>query len=361
MRPIALYLPQYHEIEENNKWWGKGFTEWNSVKQAKPYFKGHYQPKEPLNDNYYDLSDENANTWKWQAALAKEYGIYGFCIYHYWFKDCKKILEKPAEVLLSHKEIDINYFFCWANEPWKRTWYSYNQELLMPQEYGGVNEWTKHYEYFRSFFLDRRYIKIENRPVIAIYRCAAIDELEEMRKVWDMLARKDGFDGVHLISGNTSFLKEKRTELIDSIYRFEPAYTLHYCIPKRKRIWLYGRRKIVTLLNQILDKKHIEDVENMKTLYKYMPCNMEEDGIKVFPGICPSWDNTPRKKWKGTYFKNSTPELFKEKLRFFDTILDASDFIFINAWNEWSEGAYLEPDKRNSFKFLQAIKDVVGE
>ncbi len=360
MRPIAFYLPQYHEIEENNIWWGQGFTEWNSVKNGKPYFKNHYQPKIPINNNYYDLSDENADTWKWQASLAKKYGIYGFCIYHYWFKNEKKLLEKPAEILLAHNEVPLKYFFCWANEPWKRTWYSYNDELLMEQEYGNIREWKLHYEYLKQFFCDPRYIKIDNKPVIAIYKSSSIEYLEAMKKLWNEFAINDGFNGIHIMSGETSFTREDRFDQIDSMYRFEPAFTLHYCIPKYRRIFSYIRRRIVQYTNRFSRKKKIEDVENMKLLYKYLPHEFETNKTKIYPGICPSWDNTPRKKWKGSFFKYSSPNLFERKLKYFNERLEKDDFIFINAWNEWSEGAYLEPDTKNGFKYLEAVKKTMS-
>src|ERR1700733_12829635 len=135
---VALYLPQFHEIPENNEWWGNGFTEWVNTKNSKPLFKGHYQPREPLNDNYYNLLD--ANTIAWQASLAKSYGLYGFCFYHYWF-DGKKLLEKPAEILLNNTGIDLNYCFSWANESWVRSWDGRGKDVLMQQNYGGSSDW----------------------------------------------------------------------------------------------------------------------------------------------------------------------------------------------------------------------------
>ena len=359
MRIIALYLPQYHRTIENDAWWGDGFTEWDSVKKGKPYLKNQYQPKIPLDDNYYDLSDENAETWAWQADLAHKYGVYGFCIYHYWFKNGKKILEKPSEILLKHSEIDIKYFFCWANEPWKRTWYSCKNELLIDQEYGDEEEWIDHYLYLSSFFMDDRYIKIGNKPVIAIYRTASIDDLEKMKKVWNALAIKDGYDGIFVLSGNTSFAVDERIELIDAFYRFEPAYTLHYMIPKQKRLPYLIRRKAIHFLNFISRRKRIENVEDMRMIYKYMPLSKMHNNIITYPGICPMWDNTARKQWKGTYFKNSSPKLFKEKLEELKLTLSEDDFVFVNAWNEWSEGAYLEPDKKNKYEYLEAISDVL--
>jgi len=360
MKILAFYLPQYHEIEENNVWWGKGYTEWNAVRNAKPLFRGHYQPKEPLNDNYYDLSKEDGTTWQWQADLARNYGIDGFCIYHYWFKDCKKLLETPAEILLKHREINIEYCFCWANEPWKRTWYSYNEEVLLPQEYGTEKEWIEHYNYLRQFFLDERYIKINNMPLIQIYRTAAIDKLKEMHKTWNELARRDGYDGIHIMAGKTSFNEDKRYQEIDSFYRFEPAYTTHYGMPKWARIQSYLRRLIVIQLNKILKNKHIQTIEDIRILYKYISLEFAENEKKVYPGICPMWDNTPRKQWKGRYLKNASPKLFEEELNKIKNRMEEDDMLFINAWNEWSEGTYLEPDKVNEYKYLEAIKKIFG-
>lgn len=187
MKILALYLPQYHRIPENDNWWGEGFTEWINVKKGTPLFKGHYQPKIPLNNNYYDLSDGNGEVWRWQAELAREYGIYGFCIYHYWFEG-KMLLEKPMEILLRRKDIDVNYCICWANETWRRTWYGLRNEVLIEQTYGTEDDWKNHFKYLLPFFKDSRYIKIKNRPVIHIYRSSEIENLSLMRTLWDSMA-----------------------------------------------------------------------------------------------------------------------------------------------------------------------------
>lgn len=146
---IALYLPQFHTIPENDKWWGNGFTEWTNTRKAKPLFKGHYQPKTPLNENYYDLSD--VTVMEKQAELAKKYGVYGFCYYHYWFKNGKKLLEKPIENMLSDKKVKIPFCLCWANENWSRNWNGGNREILMEQDYGNKKDWDKHFEYLLNF------------------------------------------------------------------------------------------------------------------------------------------------------------------------------------------------------------------
>ena len=148
IKVVAFYLPQFHTIPENDEWWGKGFTEWVNVKKAKPIFKGHRQPRVPLNDNYYDLSQ--TETIRWQADLANKYGVYGFCFYHYWF-DGKLLLEKPAELLLEHKDIPLRFCFSWANEPWARTWDGKQHQILMPQSYGEKKDWQRHFDYLLPF------------------------------------------------------------------------------------------------------------------------------------------------------------------------------------------------------------------
>lgn len=151
MKVLGIYLPQYHEVKENNEWWGQGYTEWNAVKNARPLFRGHNQPRTPLNHNYYDLVKNGVETWKWQSELAKKYGVYGFCIYHYWFEG-KQMLEKPMEILRDHPELDINYCICWANESWHRNWYGASKELLIEQTYGNKDAWRNHFEYLNTFF-----------------------------------------------------------------------------------------------------------------------------------------------------------------------------------------------------------------
>ena len=177
---IAFYLPQYHAIPENDQWWGKGFTEWTNVKKAKPLFEGHDQPRIPLNHNYYNLLDDNTKIW--QANLAKKYGVYGFCYYHYWFKGGKKLLEKPAEQMLSNKSIDLPFCFCWANENWTRNWDGGNREIMVEQDYGNKDDWECHFQYLLQFFKDKRYITVDGKPLFIIYKPDLIIDIYEMVK-----------------------------------------------------------------------------------------------------------------------------------------------------------------------------------
>ena len=212
---IAMYLPQYHETEENNKWWGKGFT---SVKGAEPLYKEHNQPRIPMNNNYYDLTD--VQTLKWQASTAKKYGIYGFGIYHYWFSTDKQTLTKPAELILENKDIDIPFFLSWDNNSWVRTWskYKHNTNAWSPKvdenlseedckdgilaklDYGNEEDWKIHFEYLKKFFDDSRYIKIDGKPVFVIWNYTEKDKLKKMCEYWRKLALEVGYNGLYLIN-----------------------------------------------------------------------------------------------------------------------------------------------------------------
>ena len=187
MDVFAFYLPQYHQTIENDKWWGRDFTEWTNIKGAKPLFNGHNQPKKPLDNFYYNLLD--INVMKWQGELARRYGISGFCVYHYWFEG-KKLLHKPMEQLLEHKEIDFPFFFCWANESWTNAWATSGgkPKMLMKQTYGNREDWDNHFNYLVQFFNDERYIKINNKPIFVIYRPEQIHNLNEMLDYLNELA-----------------------------------------------------------------------------------------------------------------------------------------------------------------------------
>lgn len=357
MRILSFYLPQYHEIEENNKWWGKGYTEWSAVKRAKPLFLGHNQPKVPLNNNYYDLSDDTGEIWKWQAELAKQFGVYGFCVYHYWFGS-KMLLQKPLEVLLNHPEIELNYSICWANESWTRTWYGKQSDIIIEQTYGDEYHWRKHFDYLVKFFCDSRYIKIDNKPVLHIYHTIDITKFKEMRNLWDNLAKGYGFSGIYYVSGMTGYLIDNR-DLFDAYYCFEPGYSLKHS----DNMFFDLKYEISTALRIINNKlfrcEKLERKIDIRKIYRLIEKRKVCENVLL--GTFPMWDNTPRRGNKGLVYEHSSAELFKLHLKKLKEKARNStvDFVYINAWNEWGEGAYLEPDEENKYDYLSALKDVM--
>ena len=360
MKVLALYLPQYHAIQENDEWWGKGYTEWSAVKGAEAYFKGHKQPRVPIDHWYYDLSDPDARALKKQAELARQYQVYGFVFYHYWFKAGKQLLEKPMKILLAHKEIRIHYAVCWANESWTRTWYGLENKVLMRQEYGGEEEWTSHFNYLLPFFSDERYIKIDNKPVIHIYHSYEIEDLRQMIDCWQKLAKDNGFGGVYIICGNTGGGVEKRQNIADAYYNFEPSYSLIYKTRITERIHYGLTVRIRELCNKLFKKKVIERQIDGETFINRMVRDDIISGAKIYPCVFPQWDNTPRRKYKGTCFMKMTPQTFRDQIEQMMKKYPDADFLYVNAWNEWGEGAYLEPDTENGSAFLEELADAVG-
>ncbi len=353
---IAFYLPQFHQIPENDIWWGEGFSDWVNVKKAKPIFKGQIQPKIPLNHNYYDLSDCNAI--KWQASLAKKYNVYGWCIYHYWFNG-KLLLDKPANQILNHPDIQINFCFSWANETWSRTWTGKEREILIKQEYGGEEEWINHYKYLKPFFKDNRYIKEDNKPLFLIYKSAQIPNCENMMKKWNELAKIDGFNGIFFVETLNRGTIENRDLPFDAKVEFEPA-SIKSSIKKNK---IRIRRYIVRFVNKIF-KTRFTELNAVKFENELKNVGERLENVGTFAGAFMGWDNTPRRDLAATYISAPTKEQFKEYLRKKIKIgqeIYKTDYLFINAWNEWAEGTYLEPDENNKYIYLEAIKEILAE
>ncbi len=360
MRIMCLYLPQYHEFPENNEWWGEGYTEWTAVKRALPLYKGHKQPRVPLHGRYYDLVKQGEETWRWQAALAKEYGIYGFSIYQYWFQG-RQLMEQPMELLLAHPEIDIRYNICWANETWTRTWYDLAEEILMKQDYGTEADWRVHFAYLLPFFQDERYVKVDGKPVFQIYRTFDIACLEEMLDCFRRWAVEAGFPGLYIVSGKTAGQQEQRKELVDAYYYFEPGYTLKHDFSKVKEFRYNLSVLTKTVLNSFKKKKLLErSIPGDWIVERIAERSYADD---EFPGLIPDWDNTPRRSYKGLVYKNTNPVKFEQVLRKLKEQVRGrdADFVLINAWNEWGEGAMLEPDETRKYAYLEAVQRVMEE
>ncbi len=358
MRVMCMYLPQFHSFPENDEWWGKDYTEWVAVKRALPLFKGHDQPKIPLGGNYYDLGPDAAKTLEDQAKIARRYGVYGFSIYQYYFNG-KTLMDGPLKTLLENPQIDINYNICWANETWTRTWYGLSDQVLIAQEYGNVEDWRKYFEYLLPFFKDKRYIKIDNRPVWQIYKTFDIPCFREMVEAFNGWAKEEGFDGVYVISGKTAAGSEERPGIADAYYYFEPGYSLKNALTAWNRFCYNAGTFLRTIRNNLVGKKKgfiLERRINAASIMRSIASRSYAEN--EFPGIIPDWDNTPRRGYKGLVYMGTGPKLFEETLTVLRDKVEGrkADFVYVNAWNEWGEGAYIEPDESRGFAYLEAIK-----
>lgn len=352
---IAYYLPQFHEIPENNEFWGKGFTEWVNVTKAEPLFKGHYQPRIPFQNNYYDLSKESVMVK--QMELAKEYGLYGFCFYHYWFHG-KKMLHRPLDNLLKTPEGCLNYCISWANEPWVRTWHAGGgkYEVLIEQEYGEREEWEAHLDYLLPFFKDDRYIKVDNKPMLIIYNIAQIGCRRRMFSLWEKKAKDNGFSGLYILGMRSNIWTPVKFNYVSGSVDFCPSIPFYQEKRTNSRI---GRWKIeqgykyckIPVLRKFLHTKYSYDQLNALSLS--LPRGRNEIRC-AFTG----YDDTPRRQEWARVIYNSTPEKFQFYLKqnLLKSQQENKQFLFINAWNEWGEGAYLEPDEKYGYQYLEAVK-----
>lgn len=359
---LTIYLPQFHEIPENNEWWGNGFTEWTNVKRGRPFYPGHYQPRVPFRKNYYDLSD--LRVLERHTRMAKNAGIAGFAFYHYYFEG-KTLLEKPIEAYRDKSKEKFPYCLIWANQSWARTWYRAGEEksVLLQQAYGDEKAWKVHFQYLLKFFLDDRYIKIDGKPVYIIYLPQDIKCRREMFRLWDELAKENGFKGIYLIAMNTGWGSDNRQTLYSAYMNFEPMNSIITDISYRKKIQQL-KGKYTDRMN--ISRKSVKNWIFAKNVYSYpfliKQIEKAKTGKKkVFLGTFSGWDNTSRKDEDGFVVTRSSPGKFKRHLMRMLILSEkkGNEYLFLNAWNEWSEGAYIEPDERHKYAYLKAIKDVV--
>lgn len=365
---LAMYLPQYHQIPENDMFWGKGFTDWVTVKKAKPLYKGHEQPRVPLNDNYYDLSEKSSVAW--QAKIAKEHGVSGFGIYHYWFNDEKNILTRPAEIILENKEIDIEYFFVWDNGNWVRSWSNlpgndwtplYEEKvptqkqgdksrgILIPYILGDESSWRKHFMWLLPHFKDNRHIKVNNKPMFVIYNYS--EEIHKMCAYWDKLARENGFDGMHIVYRKGVKQHPPKGQ---ATYLYEPSAS------SWDRLFVIRYRKLLKILGINNGLRTFDYDKVWKNLLKTMAKHPEKSFIPCgFVG----YDDTPRRGERGMVFKGQTPEKFANYMKTLYSLSQRQQkqFIFLTAWNEWGEGAYIEPDKEHGYAYLEKLSEITKE
>lgn len=351
IRPIAIHLPQFHPIPENDQWWGTGFTEWTNVAKARPLFKDHYQPHLPSHLGFYDLRLEEARIA--QAEMARSFGIYGFCYYHYWFHG-RRLLNRPIDEIIRSGKPDFPFMLCWANGSWTRTWDG-NDNILMEQTYSPEDD-LAHIRFLTGVFKDPRYIKIDGKPVFAICRTEMMPDPNTTAALWRDEIKKAGFEDLYLI----------RMEMFEAGY---PATKIGFdASAEFQPDWRNFPPSIRPFYSKIMNRLGRKDPFIMNNVYQYSDIvekilSKPRVDYKLFPGIMPGWDNSARKSAGATIMRDSTPELFKHWLKEithrFTPYSDQENFIFLNAWNEWAEGNHLEPDRKWGTAYLEAIKDVI--
>lgn len=345
----AYYLTQYHPNPQNDAWWGRGTTEWNNVNQAVPQFIGHYQPRKPGELGYYDLRlKENMER---QIELAKNYGISEFCFYYYWF-DGERLLERPLDMFLKNPDLDIEFSYCWANENWTKRFSGTDAGALMK-----ITQSVESYGNFVDSVLpdmkDVRYHHIDGKPILSVYRPSSIPDTRTVINIWKSKAKKYLNTSLYLIAvleGDSK--RDWLAEGFDAVTEFQPRSVEHYCT------------EITSKVNPIRKDfgGKVYDYEDLVVNRRYKA----NFGKKCYPAIMPMWDNTARRNHRGMIFNGSTPLLYKEWLKDILNNLDKNKEldekrVFINAWNEWGEGAYLEPDYGFGYAYLQATYEALME
>lgn len=342
---IAYYLPQFHPIPENDRWWGKGFTEWRNVTRAFPNFVGHYQPHVPGELGYYDL--RVIDVMRRQVELAKLYGISAFCFHFYWFGG-RRLLELPIENYLANSDLDLPFMLCWANENWSRRWDGSEHELLISQRHSPDDD-IQFIRYLDKYFRDPRYLKIDGKPVLTVYRPSLLPNALETVKRWRQEAQKLGHPGLYLIASNSFGFSDYQSFGFDALSEFPP----HHIHAENIQAGL-----------QVCDRRTGLRVRSYKTAVEGEIQRPHGNGV-VHPGVFPGWDNSARRPLNGEIFHGATPALFEQWLD--SAILKASNnprrqrLVFVNAWNEWAEGAHLEPDLRFGYANLKACATALSK
>lgn len=377
VRVIALYLPQFHPIPENDEWWGKGFTEWTNVKKAKPLCKGHVQPRVPADLGYYDLRDPE--TRERQAELAREAGIEGFCYYHYWFGNGKQLLERPFNEVLASGKPDFPFCLCWANHDWtNKSWKKGNTQktgsMIMQMQYSEEDH-INHFYNILPAFRDKRYITVDGKPLFAVWAPRNIPNGKRFVELWQNLAKQNGLPGIHFV-GYTANANKKLPNGRISLYETNKASAFYQSVLDigydavissgltRAQSIIQGRLglawNILTYKTRIPSSSHLDYSKVMRHYY------VDEDAWEnVYPTLLPQWDRTPRAGSKTEFLINSSPGKFQstieEALSYLKDKTSEHRILFLKAWNEWGEGNYVEPDQQFGHGWLDAIKKTINE
>lgn len=343
---IAFYLPQFHPFKENDEWWGKGFTEWTNVTKSAPQFIGHYQPHLPDELGFYDLRVETVQ--ERQVELARHYGIHGFCFHYYNFGG-KRLLESPLDTFVENENNHFPFCICWANEPWTRGWDGSEHLILMDQPHSLENDTAVIYDMI-DLFKNKNYIKINNKPLLIVYRVGLLPELQKTIENWNLILQNEGFSGVYLVAAQARGFTDPVEINFDAAVEFPP-----HRMPGSTEITNEKTIANPEFAGRIFDYKSFVEREEY----------LEEATYKVFKTAFPNWDNTARKPNNGLIFHGSTPNLYQlwleNIIRFSSERKESNEdnFVFINAWNEWAEGAHLEPDRKYGYAYLQATANAI--
>jgi lipopolysaccharide biosynthesis protein len=362
-RLISFYLPQFHPIPENDRWWGKGFTEWTNVSRAKPLFKGHYQPRLPADLGFYDLRVPDVR--EAQAELARNAGIEGFCYYHYWFGG-KQLLARPFnEVLASGKPV-FPFCLCWANQSWTGVWYGAPDRTLIDQTYSGREEHRRHFLALRNAFLDERYLRINDRPIFVIFRPNEVPDVASFIDQWQELAVQNGLPGLHFVahlfhselSWDFRLAGFDSCVVVDQLKAFNAPFR-DVVLRGKERVLRRSMPHFLWRRYRLYTGRFGRNVRLYRDVLPFLldGCSEQPD---VYPCVIPNWDNTPRSHTGGYVLHESTPELFRAHLRDALDLVESRDperrLVFLKSWNEWGEGNYLEPDQKFGHDYLMVIR-----
>jgi lipopolysaccharide biosynthesis protein len=355
VRLIAFYLPQFHPIPENDAWWGRGFTEWTSVARARPLFRGHYQPHLPADLGFYDL--RLPETREAQAALAAQYGLHGFCYYHYWFNG-HRLLERPFTEVLQSGHPRLPFCLCWANENWTRRWDGEDSQILIAQEYSAEDD-LAHIRALLPAFHDPRYIRVKGRPLFLVYRVNWLPDPQATAARWRAEAVRSGLPGLYLctVSSLPQLHTDPAASGFDAAVEFQPDWQ-HVTADAVRPLWRRAVRR-VRGRDPFCDN-HVVPYQVRAEHAMRRP----DPPFRLFPGVTPSWDNAARRKSGALIFTGSTPARYGAWLRqAIGACLrrHAGDerLVFINAWNEWAEGNHLEPDQKWGHAYLEATREAL--
>lgn len=361
LRLIAFYLPQFHPIIENDKFWGKGFTEWTNVSKAIPQFLGHYQPHLPSDLGFYNLTD--VKVIERQVEMAKSFGISGFCFHYYWFSG-KRVLEKPLNLFLENKDLNIEFCICWANENWTRKWDGLDDDILLSQEHNSDDD-ERIFSDWLPLFRDERYIKTpDGKPIVIIYRPSLLKNPSKTVARWRNLARENGLPDLFLMT--TNFASQDFMHDFDALVEFPPHGLIDFLKDGTVKLCGESLEEPKSNLRTVINPNYKGNIVDIHNCFKSKEFLADKD-YPIVRTVFPSWDNEARKPGRGTSFINLTPNDFSSWLKEASNktlqlgYKNRTRLVFINAWNEWAEGAHLEPDQKYGFTFLNKVARVVED